>query len=198
MDREVDAGSRTLDERVHPQRPDEAGGARDVELVQRVTNRHEEVEPHLRTGCDEHGSPTASSPDDIRSITRDCVLVDGDERLRAPEHDSGVIRITEGGKPPGRLRSHDQLGGCRSTFEDRKATTCRWTCRSTQIPTAIPNEGATYGRQSERISPLSASSQTLDLGGTGRRCSTKLDSSRSRSSLAALHRRQAATTLSQA
>jgi hypothetical protein len=108
---EVSASALEFDERLPPESSDEASGARDVEGVERVTNRHEEVEPHLCPWSDEDGAATASSPHQLGTEGGCRGLVDRSEGLRAPEHHGGPIRITKGRKAARRLRDDDELAG---------------------------------------------------------------------------------------
>jgi hypothetical protein len=145
---ELGSNSFEPDERVPPESSDKARGTRDVKVEERVTNRHKEVEPDLRARSDEDCAAPASSAHEIGTESGCRDLVDRSEGLRTPEHDSRPIRIAKGRKAARRLGGDDELARSQATLDYREALTIgplagsRASAQS-QIPTAIPKEGAT-------------------------------------------------------
>jgi hypothetical protein len=106
---ELGTNSFEPEERPSPELSDEAGSARNIVGIERITNGHEKVEPDLCPGCNEDRSPTASPPDDLDTEGGCGRLVDRSEWLRAPKHHGRPIRIAKGRKAALRLRGDDEF-----------------------------------------------------------------------------------------
>jgi hypothetical protein len=140
---EIAVGSLEFAECLPPQPPNETGSARDVEVEERVIDRHEDVEPDLGPGGNEDRSPTTSSSHEF-GTEGDCRgTVDRSEGLCAPEHDGWTIRIAKGRHATRGFWRDDELARIQATLDDREPLTSNGGSARAQIPTAIPNEGAT-------------------------------------------------------
>jgi hypothetical protein len=108
---ELGVKSFKLEERLAPEFTDEAGSARYVVGVERVTDWHKQVEPNLRARSDEDSPATASSPHEIGTEGSGSGLVDRSEGLRAAEHDGWPIRVAKSREATRRIRGDDELAG---------------------------------------------------------------------------------------
>jgi hypothetical protein len=131
------------DKRFPPEPSDKTRSERNVDGIERVTDRHEEVEPNLCPRRNEHRSPAASSSDELGTKVCRRGPVDRRNGLRTPEYHSWPIGVTKGCKAARRLRDDDEIARRQATLDNREPRTSSSGSALAQIPTAIPKEGAT-------------------------------------------------------